>query len=339
MKKIKILALMDDKGSKYHRVALPLSQLDREKYEVSFLNEKFVNEPIVKGYDVIYFHWIQKTKCEYLSVWRKKYGFKIIQDVDDYWVLPYNHPLKQRLESSIWQLKDQMILADYVFVSTEFLEDKVKEFNKQIILRKNYIPNGIAQYSVEFRTPDKISIGICGSISHVNDWMSIKSQINKVINDDRFSNCEFVVTGYSDKSKDIWDKIANLFLYKRGGKVIRPTIIHSLPPNKYMQLYNHLDIVLAPLEEGDFNVAKSNLKILECAIKSPILVSGDIYRLKDNPAYINVEGSSYHKELLNLLDKEKLTELKREFQGRNLQINSDYAVKYNINRIFDEIFY
>ena len=85
MNKKRILALINSGGSKYFRVTIPLDLLPKDKYEVTYLNEKFFLEHVVKDYDYIYIHWIQQTNPVYLSIWKKKYGFKIIQEIDDYW--------------------------------------------------------------------------------------------------------------------------------------------------------------------------------------------------------------------------------------------------------------
>ena len=108
-KKIKILALVNSGGSKYHRVIIPLDLLDKEKYEVVFLNENFILESIIKDIDYLYIHWIQRTNCVHLSLWKEKYGFKIIQDIDDYWVLPHNHYMSSRIEEAKKKLINQLI--------------------------------------------------------------------------------------------------------------------------------------------------------------------------------------------------------------------------------------
>ena len=56
-RKIKIIALISNSGSKYHRVLTPLDLLDKEKYEVVFLNENFILESIVKDIDYLYINY------------------------------------------------------------------------------------------------------------------------------------------------------------------------------------------------------------------------------------------------------------------------------------------
>ena len=335
MNKIRILALINSGGSKYFRVTIPLDLLPKDKYEVTYLNEKFFLEHVVKNYDYIYIHWIQQTNPVYLSIWKEKYGFKIIQDIDDYWQLPIGHHLKERLEKSKSQLFNQLILADLVLCSTPFLVEKCLQYNVNCKLRENYIPIGYHQFQPELKlvkNEHKIKVGICGSISHLNDWLSIKNQLKRILNDKFIAdNYEFVITGYADdnqSSKEMWNKVVNLFT----SKLIKPTIIRHLPVNEYINLYKHLDVLLAPLEDNEFNICKSGLKLLESSIKSTIVISNDIYKQKGFTDYLSTSEYSYYEWLRRLTDRNLLNNYKIEFQKNLLDISHNYQLKYNLKQ-------
>ena len=335
MNKIRILALINSGGSKYFRVTIPLDLLPKDKYEVTYLNEKFFLEHVVKNYDYIYIHWIQQTNCVYLSIWKEKYGFKIIQDIDDYWQLPIGHHLKERLEKSKPQLFNQLILADLVLCSTPFLVEKCLQYNVNCKLRENYIPIGYHQFQPELKlvkNEHKIKVGICGSISHLNDWLSIKNQLKRILNDKFIAdNYEFVITGYADdnqSSREMWNKVVQLFT----SKLIKPTIIKHLPVNEYINLYKHLDVLLAPLEDNEFNKGKSALKLLESAVKSTIVISNDIYKQKGFTDYLSTSEYSYYEWLRRLTDRNLLNNYKIEFQKNLLDISHNYQLKYNLKQ-------
>ena len=335
MNKIRILALINSGGSKYFRVTIPLDLLPKDKYEVTYLNEKFFLEHVVKNYDYIYIHWIQQTNCVYLSIWKEKYGFKIIQDIDDYWQLPIGHHLKERLEKSKPQLFNQLILADLVLCSTPFLVEKCLQYNVNCKLRENYIPIGYHQFQPELKlvkNEHKIKVGICGSISHLNDWLSIRNQLKRILNDKFIAdNYEFVITGYADdnqSSREMWNKVVQLFT----SKLIKPTIIKHLPVNEYINLYKHLDVLLAPLEDNEFNKGKSALKLLESAVKSTIVISNDIYKQKGFTDYLSTSEYSYYEWLRRLTDRELLNHYKIDFQRNLLDISHNYQLKYNLKQ-------
>lgn len=332
---IKILALVSNSGSKYHRVIIPLDLLPKDKYEVTYLNEKFFLEHVIKNYDYIYIHWIQQTNCVYLSLWKEKYGFKIIQDIDDYWQLPIGHHLKERLEKSKPQLFNQLILADLVLCSTPFLVEKCLQYNVNCKLRENYIPIGYHQFQPELKlvkNEHKIKVGICGSISHLNDWLSIRNQLKRILNDKFIKdNYEFVIAGYADdnqSSREMWNKVVQLFT----SKLIKPTIIKHLPVNEYINLYKHLDVLLAPLEDNEFNKAKSALKLLESAVKSTIVISNDIYKQKGFIDYLSTSKYSYYEWLRKLTDRNLLNNYKIEFQTNLLEISNQNKIKYNLEQ-------
>ena len=332
---IKILTLVSSSGSKYHRVTISLDLLPKNKYEVTYLNEKFFLEHIVKDYDYIYIHWIQQTNPVYLSIWKEKYGFKIIQDIDDYWQLPIAHHLKEKLEKSKPQLFNQLILADLVLCSTPFLLEKCLQYNVNCKLRKNYIPIGYHQFQPELKlvkNGEKIKVGICGSISHLNDWLSIKNPLKRILNDKFIAdNYEFVIAGYADdnqSSKEMWDKVVNLFT----SKLIKPVVIKHLPVNDYINLYNHLDVLLAPLEDNEFNKGKSALKLLESSVKSTIVISNDIYKQKGFTDYLSTSEYSYYEWLRKLTDRNLLNNYKIEFQRNLLEISNQYQIKYNLEQ-------
>lgn len=337
MNKKRILALINSGGSKYFRVTIPLDLLPKDKYEVTYLNEKFFLEHVVKDYDYIYIHWLQQTNPVYLSIWKEKYGFKIIQDIDDYWQLPMGHYLKEKLEHSKDQLFDQLILADLVLCSTTFLLDKCLKYNDNCHLRENYIPIYYHQFQPELKlvkNDEKIKVGICGSISHLNDWLSIKNQLKRILNDKFIAdNYEFIIAGYADdnqSSKEMWNRIVNLFT----SKLINPIVIKHLPVNEYINLYKHLDILLAPLEDNEFNICKSGLKLLESSVKSTIVISNDIYKQKGFKNYLSTSDYSYYEWLRKLTNRNLLNSYKIEFQKNLLEISKRYQTKYNLEQYF-----
>jgi len=326
MKKIKILTLVNNGGSKYHRCIVPLEQLDKEKYEIKYLNEDFVIESVVKDIDYIYIHWTQRTKCQYLSLWKQKYGFKIIQDIDDYWVLPPNHYKKDSIEAIRKQLFDQLILADIVLCSTEFIYDKCLEFNDNCHIRKNYIPIGWQQFQPEYIpvVNRKINVGFCGSISHFDDWMSIKNQLkrfkgDKFIND----NYQFVLAGYSQNK--YFDEVVKI--------LPSPIVLNQLSSNEYIKLYRNIDVLLAPLEDNLFNRGKSNLKLLESSVKSTVTISNSLYKEKGIEDYFIVDKeNSYFDWLKKLTNREFLNEQKAIKQTNLLNIAQKYQEQYKLEQ-------
>ena len=222
--------------------------------------------------------------------------------------------------------------------TTEFLKEKIEYYNPNVHVRKNFIPVGIDEFKIETRLvspSDKIAIGICGSHSHFADWLSIERDIERMKNDPEIQEkCEFVVAGHG-KSEN-WNKMFDLFTYRKNGVKVRPKMLPAEPINTYMKLYGAIDILLAPLVYNDFNKAKSELKLFEAACKSAVVVSGTQYRDKGYNEYCVVEGEmSYYRWVKKLLDKDYLNPLKIDYQNKLLLISKQYQSEYSLDKYLD----
>lgn len=358
--KIRIVALTKASGSKYHRVDMPLSLLVHtfpDKYELLTYDERHFTEESVKDADIVYSHWTYLTRCEMMSIWKDKYGFKIIQDADDYWVLPDGHPSQEVIKKMVPQLLNQFILADMILCSTEQLKEKLLYYNPNVVIRENFLPanSPIAEFSQfqienrDFYKDERLNIGICGSVSHLPDWLGILKSIKSLSSDKYIQKyVRFVVSGYSDNNeitKKTWNRIVNVFTYSiPAGKqfiTIRPKVVRFSLPTNYMQNYKDIDILLCPLEINDFNKCKSNLKILEAGLLGIIpigtnnmyedKISSDCYIESSNLAYTLKNLVKLWKENPNGFNK-KAKELQHNILNHNFNFYHD-----NINKL-DEIF-
>ena len=215
---IKILAITDDVGSNYHRIQLPLSYINKEEFEIISrpLREGPLQDKDVEDIDILFFNWTVSMLPNHLALLQHKHKFKIVMDMDDHWDISQNHPSYRAILQYVPRLKDFLILADQLICTTKDLKNKLLQYNKNIEVIPNRIPYGDLQFNVEpAKKRDKIRIGFIGSISHLPDWMSIKHDIDRMMNDKKITdNCEFIVGGYNDindYSKQVWLRIINLF--------------------------------------------------------------------------------------------------------------------------------
>jgi len=99
-----------------------------------------------------------------------------------------------------------------------------------------------------------------------------------------------------------------------------------------------IDVVLAPLEDNEFNRAKSELKLFESAVKSAIVISNDIYKDKGYEDYLCVDkDNTYYSRIKSVLDRDYLNELKGTFQDNLLNISQQYKEKYDLENIFNSL--
>ena len=341
---MKILCYCKKNGVTFHRLLMPLSKMG-----ATFTDR--LDEHLVSQFDCVWFHSTCPIHPTELSLWRLKYGFQIVVDVDDTWNIGINHPSYQGLIKRVPIRKQFAIIADYVVCSTPEIEKMIKPFNENTIVVPNRIPYGEGQYQVfqesfESFMDRKIRIGFCGSISHMEDWLSIAGKLKRVLGDDEVKKkCEFVVCGVPnvlsigeqqwmiDKAREEMTKRRveqtpkNLQMFvdlvrkgfvkyntgiwnKITSTIGKPLIVGDRPVDNYIDLYREIDILLCPLTNSHLNVCKSGLKIWEAACTDTLCILGNLYRDKEEISTAHLFEDWYNNIKFLIKDKEKLYQMK-----------------------------
>lgn len=314
---MKILCIKDNGGSKYHRLFLPYSLLG----EKVIFSDKLTEE-LVKDIDVLVIHYYDPVPPAQISAWKKKYGFKLIVDIDDTFNIHKGHIIYGILSKIIPFAKDLAILADHITVSTEYLKQEMLRYNDRITVIDNYLPYGHGQFKVLFEPLNeflyrKIRVGLIGSASHIEDWSSIWLDLKRIVNDERFkANCEFVLCGYNHKIPG-WNKLR---------QITNGTPLVYKNPNEYMELYNKLDIALCPLKNNELNKGKSALKVYEAACTDTILILDKLYKSKGDVCDYHVyPDKGWYSAVMDLIgDKKELYKKKIEV-GDKVRRSADFS--------------
>lgn len=320
---MKILAVYTGEGSKYHRVKLPLSFF--KDHEVIFTDG--LDEFLLTDIDILWIHWNSKVQPIYLSLFREKYKFKIILDIDDSWNVPNNH-VSPNVQLSALFSKAYAAVADWIIVSNPKLIPEVSKINLNISVVPNHIPYGYDQFKLVTESKKdfmnrRIKVGFFGGHNHYNDWMEIQGQINTLVKNPLFKEqADFYLCGYSS-TNPWWNKLKDKFPYAK--------LIQGSKVEDYMPVYD-LDISLCPLEDNHFNRCKSDLKILEAAARKSICVVDPIYKelsIHADSHFVVKNEKDWHRIPLDLIsDKERLYNLKENSSKLLLQtehINSNYS--------------
>lgn len=320
---MKILAVYTGEGSKYHRVKLPLSFF--KDHEVIFTDG--LDEFLLTDIDILWIHWNSKVQPIYLSLFREKYKFKIILDIDDSWNVPNNH-VSPNVQLSALFSKAYAAVADWIIVSNPKLIPEVSKINLNISVVPNHIPYGYDQFKLVTESKEdfmnrRIKVGFFGGHNHYNDWMEIQGQINTLVKNPLFKEqADFYLCGYSS-TNPWWNKLKDKFPYAK--------LIQGSKVEDYMPVYD-LDISLCPLEDNHFNRCKSDLKILEAAARKSICVVDPIYKelsIHADSHFVVKNEKDWHRIPLDLIsDKERLYNLKENSSKLLLQtehINSNYS--------------
>ena len=260
-------------GSSYHRV-----KLWGNACGVKFVEQ--ITEEDVKGVDIVYIHWNSIVPLGELSVWKQKYQFKVIADIDDVW-LDYDDI---KMQISIAKSKHLCFFADHVICSTPFIKTQIFSHGfklpHEISVVPNVLPNN-GQFKPNPTISNKIRIGIGGSISHIDDFLSLSGVIKQLQKDKWFKkNCQFVLFGITQNP--LWKKVIDMF----DNDVV---VYKAKPVEQYMSLYDNIDIMLLPLLNTMLNNGRSDLKIRECAAKNINMIISKEYLKKGNYPELLVE--------------------------------------------------
>lgn len=319
-----IIGMTDqNSGCGYHRVILPLGFMQNIKGYVT----NHITPDKTDGWDILLYNRLSPFDSKWQEA-RDILGCKVVIDLDDYWKLPPNHINHGHYENFGKRIENNIAVADLVTVTNKTLADKVREFNDNVLIFPNAIPFGRNQFIEEKRICDKIRIFWCGGVTHEEDLKMLRGPISKLkMHADKI---QMVLGGYTDTdeySKSIWQR---MFSYFTCGGQLPYKKIHSTRPVNYMQMYEHADVMVIPLEASEWHSCKSNLKILEAASKRiPCIVSNVApYNLdKDCPVlWVNSQ-----KDWFTYMNYLILNPDAREYLGNKLY---EWAKeKYNIEEV------
>lgn len=324
---MRIIGLVNQKSAPdYHRVYTPLMNMSADVH----ITNKLTEEQLEKGCDVLVINrFAFYNPAEEIFAWRDKYGFKLVIDVDDFWILESGHILAPYWEhynvSNL--IIDNLIKADIVTCTHWRLAEHASTYNKNVFILPNAIPNGFEQYKNDRVYSDKVRLMWQGSITHMNDIAILRNPMKKISGDSQLSKkIQTVFAGYVPNMDDC-DHMLSSFTC---GLKLDTQIFNALSTFEYFQVYNHADICIIPLVENRFNKHKSNLKILEAgAAGLPVIVSHvDPYLdFPDNCVYYVKKQSDWYNGVKMMTD----IEITRDMYAKNL---SEYCEsQYNFSKI------
>jgi hypothetical protein len=299
---MRILAITSKtSGVGYHRIMMPLVNM---KKDYCLMTDTVSEETFEGNYDIVVMNrMLANITPEQMSEWRKKYGFKLIVDNDDYWHLDPSHILYERyvLNNVPQQIINWIKIADLCTVTHERLADEVYQYNQNVEILPNAIPYGEEQFK-DFKTEsDIVRLFWSGSGTHGKDMEILRNPMKRI----NFP-VKTVIAGYNEGEKPIWDGMIAAFT---NGLKLNPKIYNYNEVTSYMAAYCDSDISLIPLADSKFNSMKSNLKVLETAAKkNPVIVSNvDPYRGFYPACKVNTQKDWYYwiKLLVNDADARK----------------------------------
>lgn len=223
----------------YHRLALPFEHLQLDlKVPTLVFNRHVPGGP----------QFLQQ---------KRRAGFRVVADLDDFWDLPPDHYLAQswKATGTPARIRACLAAADVVLVTTAELATHVIEVNPNVVVVPNALPFDTGQFT-RSHMPGDTFVYAAGP-SHVPDVAALRGVFD-----------QSAVTFAGASTHPEWKRLQTIAPLAKQ----QP----SRPVADYMQLYDGHMAALAPLLDNEFNRCKSNLKTLEAGAKGLPLIASDV---------------------------------------------------------------
>lgn len=293
------------------------------KKDYCLMTDTISEETFEGKYDIVILNrMLANITPDQMSEWRKKYGFKLIVDNDDFWHLDASHILYERyiLNNVSEQIINWIKIADLCTCTHERLAEEIYKYNTKVEILPNAIPYGEEQFVLEKKSSDLIRLFWSGSGTHGRDLEILRNPMKRI----NFP-VRTIIAGYNEQEKPIWDGMIAAFT---NGLKLKPTIYNYNQVTEYMAAYCDSDISLIPLIDSKFNSMKSNLKVLETASKKNPAIVSNVHPYKGfYPAcHVNSQKDWYYWIKMLVNDKQA-----REHYGNALY---DYCNKnFNLHEV------
>jgi glycosyltransferase involved in cell wall biosynthesis len=303
--------------------------------DFAMFTDTLTDDILKDGYDIVLINrYVSNISVLAICEMRKKHGFKLVVDIDDYWHLDPFHILYGRYPYK--EIMDHIRAADMVTCTHDRLLSEIKELNKNVHCLPNALPYGQDQF-VSDHTPStgRVRFIYTGSVTHEKDVDLLRNPMKRVASDTNLeSKIHFCLCGYQPENKytePIWHRMIGSFLC---GFKVQGYVKAELPVDQYMDFYKEADVSVVPLVYSKFNSMKSNLKVLEAACKKiPVIAScvqpysdclyihpvhsqGDWYtgikKLATDSIYRQELGEANHEWCVTHFDLMKVNETRRQ---------------------------
>lgn len=186
-------------------------------------------------------------------------GTTLVVDIDDSLQMPSYHPNYQawKRDRTKQDIMETLAAADVIWCSTLPLMDELQKLGHGH--KAVHVPNTLSRYDLQWKglekTPsDVLRIGVMANLSHHFNLALLKPVVEQLRH---MQGWKLYVMGVTDGAQA--DKVVELL----GTKNV--AFVSMALATSYAQAYNHIDLMLCPLQHIAFNRCRSNIKVLECA--------------------------------------------------------------------------
>ncbi len=263
--------LHGNQASEWYRAFVPGQMLTLKGHEVCYLSLKDPIEKFLASNVVIFIRAGTPNELYILNILQES-GRRVVIDLDDNpWALPKSIPRVVMWEAT----KSRLILekylewADLITVTTQELLNALKNFNPNIEILENCLPDSKWMNIQKQDAKERLVIGWGSGITHSEDLKLIVEPLLQII--EKHPHVELHLAA----NFDVEHRPADFYcLVNPLPENNRIRILDFAPIENYQDLLSGFDIGIAPLSDTPFNRCKSDLKFLEyAALEIPCVAS------------------------------------------------------------------
>lgn len=184
-----------------------------------------------------------------------KAGKRVIMNIDDdFFALPKTNPCWKDFGPGnpfvLNQYQKNLHACSMIVTASDELTVRSTKFNSSIRTIKNGWSSANPYWGVNNRDPAFLTIGFAGTPTHFEDFKLCRDALENIA----FLHPEVRVAVFGDRM--IYQSISVQ------NKLFYPMVDYEL----YPWILSHMDMMVVPLEDNEFNRAKSDIKILDASI-------------------------------------------------------------------------
>ena len=308
-KRMKIAVVTREKepqnGMELYRLFYPyfngIHTTHKEQFEVQHISYQFLaNQPQgALDSDVYVFSRLQHPELadKVLSE-----GKKFVLDIDDYWNVHAQHPLRntENNKKYVSTITGLIPKAHLVTTTSDLLSERIhEELGVKSVVIKNTIPTSVVQFTGSKYPSSLVRFGWIGGTHHAPDIELMRDGLKRFHSDHSISGkYQICLGGYNVTDSDYKhheDVLSSGYYcvrtdsdYKEYLSLNTPALDHigynkpyrrmwSKHVHVYGEMYREIDVALIPLLGGNlFNSCKSELKLIEAGMTGTAAIVSDV---------------------------------------------------------------
>lgn len=296
---MRIIAFVNrNSGPAYHRLIAPL--LLMEGVDV-FITNNLLIEHFDKGCDILMYNRIlpEHAMAEIKRL-QSVHGFKIVVDIDDYWELDEHHVLYATYQEEKFAERQIAHIrgADAIFTTHDRLYSEIAQYNQQVHILPNAIPNA-GQFILTRERHHLTRLFWQGSVTHAEDIRILQRPLDGL--GPMAGKIKMIMAGYTH-GEPAWSDMAMAYTSRLRHQYL---LLPGKLVDEYYSAYAHADICLVPLVNSRFNRQKSCLKVLEAAHLGLPVIASDVHPYKDMPVMYARSGGDWIRHIQRLVGSRK----------------------------------